>query len=388
MPDGTAPNFVYRRAVRGRFSPLIMLSGPSGTGKTFSALRLATGIAGPDGKICVADTDRGRARLYAGKFTFEHLDLEEPFRPKLFEDAAIAAQKQGASVLVIDNFAHEWTALLEWHEAEIDRLSKGDYQRRDAMKMVAWGIVKPPHKHMLHTLYRLNMPIVLCTAAEHKIAMVEQIDNGGRKKTVPVDRGLLPIGDKDTAFAMTLSLMFEDPARPGIARPVKALLDDLKPLLNLEKPLDEETGARIAAWARGEVAGSGQPVAGSGRPSNEGEKSEAPSPSPPLTQDEPPPDLPPEPPPPESPPESGRRKRQVPEAEIVAGADKLEAAFDATRNRAEHLALVDDADNRRQIEWLKKNRPDLHRAVEGALRASWKRTDPQTQPKEQTGMAV
>jgi len=78
----------------------------------------------------------------------------------------------------------------------------------------------------------------------------------------------------------------------------------------------------------------------------------------------------------------------VPEAEIVAGADKLEAAFDATRNRAEHLALVDDADNRRQIEWLKKNRPDLHRAVEGALRASWKRTDPQTQPKEQTGMAV
>lgn len=208
-------------------------------------------MAGPEGKICFADTDRGRAKLYADRFAFDHLDLGEPFRPALFEAAAIAAQKQGADVLIIDNFSHEWTGLLEWHEQELDRMSKGDFARRDALKMVGWGIVKPPHKHLLQTLYRLNIPVILCCAAENKIAMVEKIENG-RKKTVPVDRGLQPIGDKDIAFAMTASLMLGNVTRPGVPQPVKALLPDLQPIIALDRPLDEATGARLAAWAHGE----------------------------------------------------------------------------------------------------------------------------------------
>lgn len=354
MPDGTL-DLTYRPAVRGHFSPLVMLSGPSGTGKTFSALLLARGMAGPEGKVCVADTDRGRARLYADRFTFDHLDLQEPFRPKLFEDAAIAAQRQGASVLVIDNFAHEWSALLEWHEAEVDRMARGDWKRRDAMKMPAWGIVKPPHKHMLQTLYRLNMPVILCCAAENKVAMVEQIEDG-RKKTVPVDRGLQPIGDKDAAFAMTLSLMFEDPARPGVARPVKALLEDLKPIIPLDRPLDEETGRRIAAWARGDKETPAPAEAGRG-----GEETSKASVQQPSDSDE---------------------------QRIKDGAQKLADRFLNTENLQAHQALVTEAEVQKQIAFLRRNRKPIYDAIlEPAIRASFKRGQDvalqEQQPQEQ-----
>src|ERR1700722_13157382 len=98
MPDGgTAQTYVYRRAVRDKSAPLIMIAGPPGTGKTYTALRLARGVAGPDGKIYFADTDHGRANFYAEDFAFKHWTLHEPFRPMIFEQAAAEAQRQKAA---------------------------------------------------------------------------------------------------------------------------------------------------------------------------------------------------------------------------------------------------------------------------------------------------
>jgi hypothetical protein len=52
--------------------------------------------------------------------------------------------------------------------------------------------------------------------------------------------------------------------------------------------------------------------------------------------------------------------------------------FLGAADRRAYLAIVDDADNRKQMEWLKRNRRELHdREVEGPRKASWIRTDPQ-----------
>ena len=379
IPDPA--QFIYQPARRKAVGVMTMLAGASGTGKTLSALRFARGLAGPDGIIAFCDTENDRALYYADRFTFSHLSMSEPFRPEKFEAAAVAAQQQKAVVFIVDSFSHEHVGpggLLDYHEAEMTRMVErqreqaekynrafNEFDVRDRMKAAAWIAPKGAHKHMLQRLWQLNTHIILCCQAEKKIALVKN-DKG---KTDWVDQGFQPVCGSDIPYAMTLSFML-NVDRPGVPVVIKPLLDDLKPLVPLDKPIDEQLGAAIAAWARGEVAGSGQPVAGSGHPSNEGEKSEAPSPPPPS---------------PESPP--GRR-RQVPEAEIVAGAEKLEAAFLNTEDRRAHLALVDDPDNRQRIAWLKKHRPDLHTRVDAALRASWQRTDPQTPPTEQTGMAV
>lgn len=253
MPDG-AQQYLYTTAIRGNVAPLVMISGPAGTGKTYSALRLATGMAN-GGKVFLGDTDNGRARLYADEFTFSHLDLKDPFRPMLFEKAVLEAQKQGAAVCIIDNFSHEHSGpggVLEWHEEELTKLTKGDFSKRDSLNQLAWGRVKPAHKHMRDRLYMLNIPIILCCAAERKTAM-QKITSGPKAgKTEVLDLGFQPVCGGDIPFAMTVSLMLADPARPGVPYPIKALLPALKPIISLDKPLDEATGARIAAWARGD----------------------------------------------------------------------------------------------------------------------------------------
>jgi len=371
MPDGGAPNLTYQRAVRGRFAPLLMISGPSGVGKTYSALRLATGLAG-GGKICFADTDNSRGKLYADKFQFDHLDLREPFRPMLFEQAAIAAQKQDAAVLIVDNFAAEWVGpggILEWFEEELNRLAGDNYQRRESLKMVCWGKVKPPHKHMFQRLYQLNMAIILCCAAEKKIAMIKQTEGKDKGKVIPVDQGFQPIGDKDAAYAMSASLLLSDVHNPGVPIPIKALLPDLKPIIHLDRPLDEETGRRIAAWARGEK----EPVA---VPPTTGSKS-----SEEETQ---------KPPPSPEPPESDQGQDGEPpptdrELDIAAGAQKLADKFLAVADRQGYHAIMDDKDDRKQVEWLRKNRRELFNSgLDRAMKAAWQRTDPQ-KPKTEQG---
>src|SRR5689334_21629374 len=122
-------DYTYRPATRDATAPLIMLAGPPGVGKTYSALRLARGLVGPEGKIFLADTDNGRAKFYADEFQFQHLNLHEPFRPVVFENAAVHAQRQGADCLIIDNFMHEHMGpggLLEWHQEENLRMAGND----------------------------------------------------------------------------------------------------------------------------------------------------------------------------------------------------------------------------------------------------------------------
>ena len=411
MPDGS-PDLTYRLASRGRFAPLLMISGPSGTGKTYSALRLAKGMAGPDGKIFLADTDNSRGRLYADEFEFLHLDLREPFRPTLFEQAAVAAQKQGASVLIIDNFGHEWAGpggILSWHEEELDRMAGDNFARREQLKMVVWGRVKPPHKHMLQRLYQINMAIILCCFAEKKIAMIKQTEGKDKGKVIPVDQGFQPVGDKDAAFAMTASLLLPDVANPGVPVPIKALLPALKPIIRLDRPLDEETGARIAAWARGDKEtgrrtsdggpAAGEPSGGAARSASAAPPPASPPPAPPEGQSGGHPegklddsgDDREEPPPPE---DDGGRSEEPPERppvdpdeqRIVDGARALAAKFIGTVDRKEHLATVDNRDVQKQIAWLRRNRKDLwQEIVKPTIDASWKRTEPPKPGEAQQG---
>lgn len=74
--------FVDKPAVRDKVPLLIGLAGPSGGGKTFSALRLASGMQRVSGgDVYVVDTESKRALHYADKFKFRHLEFTAPFGP-------------------------------------------------------------------------------------------------------------------------------------------------------------------------------------------------------------------------------------------------------------------------------------------------------------------
>ena len=61
---------------------LMGLTGASGSGKTYSALRIATGIQQvTGGDIYFIDTEAKRALWYADEFKFRHVPFNEPFSP-------------------------------------------------------------------------------------------------------------------------------------------------------------------------------------------------------------------------------------------------------------------------------------------------------------------
>ena len=95
----------------------VLLGGSSGSGKTYSALRLATGLAKKCGSgIAAIDTEAGRIRYYANEFDFSDMQLTEPFTPEKYIEAINEAVGSGFKVLIIDSISHEWNYCVDIHD--------------------------------------------------------------------------------------------------------------------------------------------------------------------------------------------------------------------------------------------------------------------------------
>lgn len=249
--------FTFRPAVRENVGLIIGLSGGTGSGKTFTAMRLASGIAG-DNPFAVIDTENGRAKHYADQFRFDRGDLAPPFRPDAYLEAILAADKANYPVIVVDSASHEWAGeggVLDWQEEELTRMAGTDYKKREACKMAAWIKPKMSHKKMVQRLLQVRAHIILGFRAEEKVEMVRGDD--GKMKIVPKHsltgiNGWMPICEKNLPFELTASFLLTADA-PGIPKPIK-LQEQHKPFFPLDRPIDEETGKQIGAWAKGGVA--------------------------------------------------------------------------------------------------------------------------------------
>lgn len=246
-------SITFRRAVRENIGLIIGLAGPSGGGKTLSALRLAKGLSG--GKpVAFIDTESGRGKHYADSFMFDHADLSAPFRPSTYADAIKAADEAKYPVIVVDSCSHEHAGdggLLDWHEEELDRMAGQDWKRRDACNMAAWIKPKGDHKRFVTRLLQVRAHIILCFRAEQKVEM-KRVD--GKLEIVPktIASGFsdwIPICEKNMLYELTASLLLT-PDKPGFPKPIK-LPGAVRPFVNLDAVLDEQVGERLAQWAKG-----------------------------------------------------------------------------------------------------------------------------------------
>ncbi len=241
-------NSQFRRAVRENVSLLIGLAGASGSGKTYTAMRLASGIAG-DKRFAVIDTENGRASHYADLFAFDVMELREPFTPESYADAIKAADDAGYPVIVVDSASHEYAGsggVLDMQEAEFQRMGG-----RDSAKMASWVKPKGSHKRMMQRLLQTKAHLILCFRAEAKIEMVKQDGKlvvQPKKSLVGLD-GWIPVTEKTVPFELTVSLLLT-PDKPGIPHPIKLQAHHIA-LFPLDKPITEDSGKRLAAWAAG-----------------------------------------------------------------------------------------------------------------------------------------
>lgn len=243
----------FKKAIRENVGLLIGLIGGTGSGKSFSAMRLASGIAG-NKPFAVIDTEAGRAKHYADSFNFDHGDLHPPFRPDAYIEAIKAADKAGYSVIVVDSISHVWAGdggVLDFQEDELNRMAGDDWKKREAVKMASWIKPKMAHKKMVQQLLQVRAHVILCFRAEEKIEMIRE---DGKMKIVPKQgatglNGWMPVCEKNLPFELTASfLLTADQA--GVPHPIK-LQQQHRDLFPQRQPINEDAGKRIAEWANG-----------------------------------------------------------------------------------------------------------------------------------------
>src|SRR6266540_5178673 len=172
-----------RPATRTQRKGRILLWGKSGSGKTLTSLKLARGLAGPVGTICVIDTDYEASTLYADAHRFDIEAVDPPFEPDKLT-RILKALGPRYDVLVLDTGTHEWTGeggCLEMRDREAVRLKDNSW--------AAWAKVTPAHQRFLEALMRCPAHLIVTLRAK---TVTEQVKNEKTGKTEIVDLGLFP----------------------------------------------------------------------------------------------------------------------------------------------------------------------------------------------------
>ena len=245
---------------RGLFVALV--GGPN-SGKTYSAMRLARGIAGPTGRIAVLDTEGGRVLNLKEEFGFDAMVLSPPHRPERYAEAAQAAEEQSYDVLVIDSFTAEWRGVggvLDWMEEELDRMCGQDLAKREKQKARAAIRPKMAHKLMVAGLLDRRIPIIFSTRGE--VTFDPKVSKEAFK----------PLVAPGFLFEVTVSFRLSTEHRGYIdlTDPTTYKMEGVhKSIFRHGEQLSEAHGRALDAWARGGTVA--QPVAGATVPAIDAE---------------------------------------------------------------------------------------------------------------------
>lgn len=156
----------------------IGIYGPPGSGKTFTALLIAEGLARTDGKrVAFVDTERGTdfycQNIPSREVHPEAFDFDAIYTRSLSDvlKAVRSIDTDVYGVVVIDSISHIWDAAIEAFEG--GKTSKG------TIKMNDWGSIKKPYKDLIRFL--LDSPLHVLILGRQK-NIFENDANGEMKK--------------------------------------------------------------------------------------------------------------------------------------------------------------------------------------------------------------
>jgi hypothetical protein len=241
--------FVIEPAKR-KFQPaLIALWGGTGSGKTYSALRLARGMVGPKGRICVIDTENRRALFHAGiGGEWSHIDFQPPFSPERYAEALATVERTGEfDCVIIDSVSHVW-------EGEGGVLDQADAS--DKIGLARWKAPKMAYKRLVNTLLRSTMHVIFCLRAKNGVGQ-----NGRGKGAEIVNTGMEPIVEKNFIYEMLVSIWIGQDHRPvhqqhdrlfcrADIQAIKAP-DEIIRAIRPGEVITEATGEAIRGWLEG-----------------------------------------------------------------------------------------------------------------------------------------
>lgn len=216
-----------------------LLTGPSGSGKSYSALRIAKGLSKKcKSSIAYIGTEASRDKFYANEFDYDLLQLEAPYSIEKYNAAIDEAIDAGYKILIIDSLSHEWTYLNDLH----DKMPGNSFQN--------WGKLKPKHNSFMQKI--LTAPIHVIATARGKDEWTLEDKNG---KQVPKKVGLGAQQDKNITYEYTVSFVIDQDTHIAHADKDNTHLFDGK-----YEILTEKDGEALYEWANTGDAPATKPV--------------------------------------------------------------------------------------------------------------------------------
>jgi hypothetical protein len=175
----------FQRATKQRAKLRMALAGPAGSGKTYSALAVATSLAAAaGGRIAVVDTEHGSASKYADQFDFDALELES-FHPQRYIEAIEQAREAGYAVLVLDSLSHAWMG----KDGALELVDRAAKRNQAGNSFAAWRDVTPLHNQLVEAMIASELHLIVTLRS--KTEYVQEKDDRG--KTIIRKIGLAPV---------------------------------------------------------------------------------------------------------------------------------------------------------------------------------------------------
>lgn len=163
---------MFKRATKSQIKIRLALSGASGSGKTYSALAIASHLGS---SIAVIDTEKGSSNRYADKFNFDVCELNDHHPAKYIELIKIA--QDDYDVIVIDSLTHAWFSELE--------LAGSNFNN--------WAKVRPIERKLIDAMIGSKAHIIATMRSKTEWVLEDTINKKGETTKSPKKLGMAPI---------------------------------------------------------------------------------------------------------------------------------------------------------------------------------------------------
>jgi Fe2+ or Zn2+ uptake regulation protein len=224
--------FEIHRATKRRAKLRLGMSGPAGSGKTYSALLIAGGLGK---RIGLIDTEHGSGDLYADLLPegYDVLPLTPPFTPARYIEAIRTLEQAGCDTIIVDSLSHAWAG----EGGSLDR--QGKIADKSGNSWQAWRQVTPEHNALVEAL--LQSPSHIIATMRAKTEYVQERDERTGKTTVR-KIGLAPVMRDGIEYEFTVFMELDQQHMAFVGKDRTRLFDGqiFRPSL--------DTGRELLAW--------------------------------------------------------------------------------------------------------------------------------------------
>jgi hypothetical protein len=218
----------FKKAVKAKQRLRLAIDGVSGSGKTYTALAIASGMGN---KVAVIDSEHGSAALYGDRFDFDTLELES-FQIEDYVGALEMAAAAEYPIVIIDSTSHAWDALIE----RVERIAT---QKFNGNTFRGWGEGTPLQKKLIEAM--LNYPghvIVTCRSKTEY-----SVDKDDKGKTTVKKVGTAAVQRQGFEYEFTMAMTMDANHVGFVTKDRTSKFQDKF----IEKP-GKEFGKELIAW--------------------------------------------------------------------------------------------------------------------------------------------